>query len=72
MNDKQVNSLIRIFYSVSAIAVLIGAFFRLQHYPNGFTILLIGIMLGTVTSFYDTLRLKKKIKSLEEQIKQTH
>lgn len=72
MNDKQVNSLIGIFYSISAIAVLIGAFFRLQHYPNGLAILLIGFMLGTVTSFYDTFRLKKKIKRLEEQIKQTH
>lgn len=50
--------------------VLIGAFFRLQHYPNGLVILLIGFILGSLTSSFDTFRLKKKIKSLEEQIKQ--
>ncbi len=70
MNDKQVNSLIGIIYSISAIMVLIGAFFRLQHYPNGLVILLIGFILGSLTSSFDTFRLKKKIKSLEEQIKQ--
>ncbi len=69
MNDKQVDSLIGIFYGISAIAVLIGAFFKLQHYPNGLAILIIGFILGSVISSYDNFRLKKKIKKLEEQIK---
>lgn len=71
MNDKQMNTLIKTCYGISAILVLIGAFFRLQHYPNGFIILLIGFMLGTATSIIDTFRLKKKIKKLEEKNKKT-
>ncbi|WP_372644741.1 hypothetical protein [Ancylomarina sp.] len=71
MNDKQIIKLIGIFYGLSTLLVLMGAFFRLQHYPNGLAILVIGFMIGTATSSFDTFRLKKKIKKLEEQIKQT-
>lgn len=70
MNEKQVDSLIGIIYSASAIMVLIGAFFRLQHYPHGHSIMITGFMLGTVNILVDNFRLKKKIKRLEEQIKQ--
>ena len=70
MNDKQTNSLIRLLYNVSAILVLVGAFFRIQHDPYGALIVLIGFLLGTFTSVFDNFRLKKKIKQLEEQIAQ--
>nr|WP_319572565.1 LapA family protein [uncultured Draconibacterium sp.] len=70
MTDKQVTAVIGIFYSIGAVMVLVGAFFRLQHYPNGLSILFLGFMLGAVTSSFDTFRLKKKIKRLEEQLKQ--
>ncbi len=70
MNDNQINTMIKIFYGISTIIVLIGAFFKLQHYPNGLLILLIGFILGSATSSYDTFRQKKKIKSLEEELKQ--
>lgn len=70
MTEKQVTAVIGIFYSIGAVMVLVGAFFRLQHYPNGLSILFLGFMLGAVTSFVDTFRLKKKIKRLEEQLKQ--
>ncbi|MCK3684235.1 hypothetical protein [Maribellus sp. YY47] len=62
MTEKQVNSIIGVIYSIAAIMVLAGAFFKVQHYPNGLSILLYGFMLGTVTSTFDTIRLKKKIK----------
>jgi uncharacterized membrane protein len=72
MNEQQINTMINIFYGISTMLVLTGAFFKLQHYPNGILILLIGFMLGSVISAYETSRLKKKIKRLEEQINQTH
>lgn len=70
MSEKQVNSVIGIIYFIASVMVLIGAFFKLQHYPNGQSILLFGFMLGAVTSSYDTFRLKKKIKHLEELLNQ--
>jgi hypothetical protein len=70
MTDKQVNSVIGIINFIAAIMVLAGAFFKLQHYPNGLSIMLFGFMLGAVNSYFDTLRLKKKIKQLEEQLNQ--
>ena len=70
MTEKQVNSIIGVIYAIAAIMVLAGAFFILQHYPNGISILIYGFMLGAVTGSYDTFRLKKKIKQLEEQLNQ--
>ncbi len=69
MNEKQINSLIGIIYNLSAIMVLIGAFFKLQHYPHGLSLLITGFILGTVASTFDNTRLKRKVKRLEEQIK---
>jgi len=69
MTDKQANTVIGIIYTIAAVLVLIGAFFTIQHYPNGFSILIIGFILGNVISAVETSRLKKKIKILEEEIK---
>ncbi len=69
MNDKKNDALIGKFYGISSAAVLLGAFFKLQHYPYGIEILIGGFVLGTIVSFYDTYRLKKKVKRLEEQLK---
>ncbi|KOH43183.1 GldL-related protein [Sunxiuqinia dokdonensis] len=68
MNEKRINSLIGVIYNLSAILVIIGAFFKLQHYPHGLSILITGFMLGSIISWADKFRLKKKIKSLEEQL----
>lgn len=70
MTDKHVNTVIGIIYTMAAVLVLIGAFFTIQHYPNGISILVIGFMLGSTISAVETSRLKKKIKRLEEQLKQ--
>lgn len=69
MNEKRINSLIGVIYNLSAILVLIGAFFKLQHYPHGLSMVITGFTLGTLTSWVDNYRLKKKVKRLEEQIK---
>lgn len=70
MKETQVNTLLKIIYMLSSVMVLLGAFFKLQHYPHGMTFLLLGFLMGAVCSFYDVGRLKKKNKQLEEQLKQ--
>jgi EamA domain-containing membrane protein RarD len=70
MTEKQVTSVIGILNFIAAVMVLTGALFKLQHYPNGLSLLLFGFILGAVVSSYDTYRLKKKIKRLEEQLNQ--
>ena len=68
MNEKRINSLIGVTYKLSAILVIIGAFFKLQHDPHGLSIIITGFTLGTLTSWVDNYRLKKKVKRLEEQL----
>ena len=70
MNAKKENSIIGILYAVATIMVLVGAFFRIQHFPNGLSVLIFGFTLGALASSLDKNRLKQKIKRLEEQIEQ--
>ncbi len=70
MKDKQINAIIGITFIVAAILVLAGAFFRIRYYPNGSLILLIGAILGTAATVANAIRLKRKNKELEEQLKQ--
>ena len=65
MNRKKIDRLIGILYSIAAISVLLGAFFKLQHFPYGSQILWGGFIFGTFVSIYDNIRLKKIIKNLE-------
>jgi uncharacterized membrane protein len=69
MNDKQVNTTVGILYTAAAGLVIAGAFLMLQHHPNGLLFLLAGFIAGSLISSFDTFRLKKKIKRLEEQLK---
>ena len=68
MNEKRINSLIGVTYNLSAILVIIGAFFKLQHDPHGLSLIITGFMLGSIISWVDNYRLKKKVKRLEEQL----
>jgi len=70
MTAKQVNSIIGIIYAIAAIMVLVGAFFRIQNYPNGLSVLIFGLTLGALATSLVKHRLKQKIKRLEEQIEQ--
>ncbi|MBW6537736.1 MAG: hypothetical protein K0B11_22190 [Mariniphaga sp.] len=68
MNDKQVNRTVGILYTVATGLVITGAFLMLQHHPYGLRILLAGFIAGSLINSFDTFRLKKKIKRLEEQL----
>jgi len=70
MNEKQINLLIGILYTLSALLLLAGAFISLQQNQSGLTWIIGGFMLGTVVSLFDTFRLKKKIRHLEQQLRQ--
>ena len=48
MNDTRIDRIINILYAAAAISVLLGAFFRLQHYPYGNYLLLGGFILGMI------------------------
>jgi len=48
MSEKRIDRIINILYAIATISVLLGAFFRLQHYPYGNYLLLGGFVLGTI------------------------
>jgi len=67
MNEKRIDRIINILYAIAAASVLLGAFFRLQHYPYGYFLLFGGFILGILASYIHINRLKKIIKNLEER-----
>ncbi len=67
MKNKNINLLIKIAYNTSAVLVLLGAFFKLSHYPHGSLIFTIGFISGMVTMSIENYSLKKKIKELEKE-----
>jgi len=67
MKENKPDRLINSLYLVAAIAVLLGAFFKLQHYPHGSDLFFGGLILGTTTSIIHISKLKKTIKKLEEK-----
>ena len=67
MTEKKVNTAIGVIYMVATLMVMVGALLKLQHHPNGFSILIFGFIIGSITSSIDNHRLKQKIKRLEEQ-----
>lgn len=66
MKKENQDKLFRLFHAVSALLVLTGAFFKLQHLPNGDLILIVGFISGSVVSAVEISGLKRKIKELEK------
>ena len=67
MNEKKADRLINILYIIAAISFLLGAIFKIQHFPYGNLFLLCGFIFGPVAIIYDNIRLKRIIKKLEER-----
>jgi hypothetical protein len=67
MNRKQLDKLMNTLIVISSIVILVGAFFQLQHYPYGKTILWVGFLANMILSSFELNRLKKIIKKLEEK-----
>lgn len=70
MTDKQQETAFGIIYIIATLMIILGAILKFQHNPQGQLILLYGFILGSVAGTFDTFRLKKKIKRLEEQLDQ--
>ena len=71
MTRQQTETLMGILINTSAAAILIGAFFRLQHYPYGTQIFWAGLISGFVIQSFEINRLKKIIKKLESKEQET-
>jgi len=65
MTKKQIDKLMNVLLGIASFAILLGALFKLQHYPNGNQILYFGFMASFVLSGIEISRLKKIIKILE-------
>lgn len=70
MTDQQISTTIKILYVAASIIIIGGVILRIQHYPDGMLISLIGLLLGTITQIFDRSRAKRRTKKLEEQLKQ--
>lgn len=67
MNTKQTENLMSVLLGISGALILVGAIFRLQHWPNGYLIMWIGFMSSFVFSSFEINRLKKRITELEKE-----
>ncbi|MBL7968203.1 MAG: hypothetical protein JNK09_14470 [Prolixibacteraceae bacterium] len=65
MNGKSVDRLFDILCNLCAIAILLGAFLKLQHYPYGKELVEFGFMAYFVCSSVLISRQKKQLKSLK-------
>jgi len=66
---SRTNLIINVMYALSAFTVLLGAFLRIINYTNSNLLIIIGFVAGALTICYDSIRLKRRIKQLEEQLK---
>jgi len=65
MKRETVNKLMDILISTSAILIMTGVLFRVQHWANGNEILWAGFISQMLLSTFEIARLKKIIKALE-------
>ncbi len=67
MSNEMINKLMKSLLAISALAILAGALFKLQHWPYGEHILTYGFMANFVLSAYEINRLRKIISKSEKE-----
>lgn len=67
MSETNLNKLMNGLLMLSALAILLGALFKIQHYPYGNQLLWGGFMAQFVFSSIEMSRLNKIIKKLKER-----
>ena len=65
MKRETVNKIMNSLLGLSAVAILIGALFKLQHYPYGDSLVNYGLLAQFLFSSIEISRLKKTIKKLK-------
>ena len=65
MNNISTNKLMNILLGISSGMIIIGALFKLQHYPYGNLIFTIGILTNLILSGIEIQRLRQIIKKNE-------
>lgn len=67
MRNKKTDKLMDVLLGIAAFAILLGALFKIQHYPYGNQILYFGFMASFILGSIEISRLKKIIKGLEKR-----
>ena len=67
MSETNLNKLMNGLLMFSALAILLGALFKIQHYTYGNQLIWGGFMAQFIFSSIEMSRLKKIIKNLKEQ-----
>ena len=52
MDGKRVDRIVNILYFISAFVIMLGVFFRIQHYPHGNYLVLTGTFAGILIGFF--------------------
>lgn len=68
MDEKTIDRVISILTVLASTAILLGAFFKLQHYPYGNQLVWGGFIAQFVFSNIEISQLKKTIKKLQEKL----
>lgn len=71
ITKNQTDKLMSVLLGIAAFAILLGALFKLEYYPNGSQILYFGFMPSFVLSCIEINRLKERIKILEKETEKT-
>jgi positive regulator of sigma E activity len=67
MKRNKTNPIANLLYLIAAIAILVGAFFKLQHYNYGYAFIFVGFLVGTAASYIHIKKLNTVIKNLEDK-----
>ena len=67
MNKKMIGTIMKSLLIISAVAILAGALFRLQHWPYGDRLLFWGIFANLILSSFEISRLRKIISKSENE-----
>ena len=67
MNNKQIEKLMGVLLGISASIIIIGALFKIMHWPYGDLMVKIGFLSSFILSSYEINRLKRILKVLEKK-----
>ena len=67
MSSQLMGKIMKSLLFISALAILAGALFKLQHWANGEQILTFGLFANFVLSSYEIRRLRRSVLVLEKE-----